>query len=79
MNKEMALIFAAALFAASASAAEADYSTLIGYRGESEDAPENTLPAYRIAADRGFGFECDVYLPKDVHEGNAEKILGVKI
>ena len=34
--------------------------TLISHRGESVDAPENTLPACRMAVDRGFGFECDV-------------------
>ena len=41
------------------------YDTLIAHRGESDDAPENTLPAYKMAVDRGFGFECDVYLSKD--------------
>ena len=40
-------------------------TTLISHRGESEDAPENTLPAYRMAVERGFGFECDVYLSLD--------------
>ena len=39
--------------------------TLISHRGESVDAPENTLPACKSAVDRGFGFECDVYLSKD--------------
>ena len=42
-----------------------DYDTLIAHRGESVDAPENTLPAYRTAVERGFGFECDIYLSKD--------------
>ena len=42
-----------------------DYDTLIAHRGESVDAPENTLPAYRTAVERGFGFECDIYLAKD--------------
>ena len=41
------------------------YDTLIAHRGESNDAPENTLPAYKMAVGRGFGFECDVYLSKD--------------
>lgn len=40
-------------------------TTLIAHRGESEDAPENTLPAYRMAVDRDFGFECDCYLSSD--------------
>ena len=39
--------------------------TLIAHRGESWDAPENTMPAYRLAVERGFGFECDLYLSKD--------------
>lgn len=38
---------------------------LIAHRGESIDAPENTLPAYKTAVERGFGFECDIYLSKD--------------
>ena len=46
-------------------AAEPAYDTLIAHRGESVDAPENTLPAYKMAVERGFGFECDVYLSKD--------------
>ena len=41
------------------------YDTLIAHRGESVDAPENTLPAYKTAVERGFGFECDIYLSKD--------------
>ena len=41
------------------------YDTLICHRGESKDAPENTMPAYRMAVDRGFGFECDIYLSAD--------------
>lgn len=57
------------LFAAVASvpamAAKPAYDTLISHRGESIDAPENTLPAFKMAVERGFGFECDVYLSKD--------------
>lgn len=40
-------------------------TTLIAHRGESEDVPENTLPAYKTAVQRGFGFECDCYLSTD--------------
>ncbi len=46
-------------------AAEPSYETLICHRGESVDAPENTLPAYKMAVERGFGFECDIYKSKD--------------
>ena len=41
---------------ASAFAAQVGYDTLIAHRGESNDAPENTLPAYKMAVERGFGF-----------------------
>ena len=56
---------AAMLVAGCATTAEPAYDTLIAHRGESKDAPENTLPAYRMAVDRGFGFECDIYLSSD--------------
>ena len=49
----------------SVAVAKPSYETLIAHRGESNDAPENTLPAYRMAVERGFGFECDVYLSSD--------------
>jgi len=58
-----AVLCAAPVFAVLA--AQVGYDTLIAHRGESNDAPENTLPAYRMAVERGFGFECDVYLSKD--------------
>ena len=56
---------AAAILAGCATVKEPAYDTLIAHRGESKDAPENTLPAYRTAVERGFGFECDIYLAKD--------------
>ncbi|MGN0853482.1 MAG: glycerophosphodiester phosphodiesterase family protein [Kiritimatiellia bacterium] len=61
--------------AGSAVAAQPAFDTFIAHRGESHDAPENTLPAYRMAVERGFGFECDVYLSADkrvftFHDGN---------
>ena len=55
----------AVTIAVSLEAAVPSHSTLISHRGESLDAPENTLPAYKTAVERGFGFECDVYLSKD--------------
>ena len=60
-------MFAAATAVAcqAATAAVPAYDTLIAHRGESIDAPENTLPAYKTAVERGFGFECDIYLSKD--------------
>jgi len=55
--------------------------TLIAHRGESYDAPENTLPAYRTAVERGFGFECDIYLSRDgrlftFHDWNLRRTTG---
>ena len=57
---------------------EPAYDTLISHRGESVDAPENTLPAYKMAVSRGFGFECDIYLSADkrlftFHDGNLNR------
>ena len=57
------------------------HDTLICHRGESQDAPENTLPAYRMAVERGFGFECDIYLSADkrlftFHDGNLKRTTG---
>ena len=56
-------------------------TTLIAHRGESEDVPENTLPAYRTAVERGFGFECDCYLSADrkvfmFHDANLSRTTG---
>ena len=40
-------------------------SQIVGHRGDSETAPENTLPALRIAVEQGFSYEADVYTTKD--------------
>lgn len=63
MKKLMGLAFLVA--AGSLFGAKPAYDTFISHRGESVDAPENTLPAYKMAVDRGFGFECDIYLSAD--------------
>jgi glycerophosphoryl diester phosphodiesterase len=59
------------------------YDTLIAHRGESYDAPENTMPAFKMAVDRGFGFECDIYLSADkklftFHDNNLNRTTGGK-
>ncbi|MCR5750796.1 MAG: hypothetical protein K6G91_02435 [Kiritimatiellae bacterium] len=79
--KNISACLAAAMSAFAAVAAEPSYETLICHRGESVDAPENTLPAYKTAVDRGFGFECDIYLSKDgrcftFHDGNLKRTTG---
>jgi len=81
MKKLIVLIGATGCFAFGASAATLAFNTLIAHRGESVDAPENTLPAYRTAVDRGFGFECDIYLSKDgrlftFHDRNLTRTTG---
>ena len=79
MNKMMLLAAVGAAFWAGCTTVQKPaYDTLICHRGESKDAPENTLPAYRMAVDRGFGFECDIYLSKDkrlftFHDGNLKR------
>ena len=73
---------AAVLVTGCVTTAEPDYDTLIAHRGESKDAPENTLPAYRMAVERGFGFECDIYLSSDkrvfsFHDTNLKRTTGI--
>ena len=64
-TKTLLALGAASILIGCATVKEPSYETLIAHRGESFDAPENTLPAYRTAVERGFGFECDIYLSKD--------------
>lgn len=83
MNKVL-LAFAAAGFAALSGCKTANvpaHDTLISHRGESVDAPENTMHAFRMAVERGFGFECDVYLSADkqvftFHDGDLSRTSG---
>lgn len=65
MNMKTFAFGCVALATAEGLAGVPSYTTLIAHRGESFDAPENTLPAYKTAVERGFGFECDIYLSKD--------------
>ena len=65
MRKLFFAVAAAGSLCGCATFREPAYDTLIAHRGESHDAPENTLPAYKTAVERGFGFECDIYLSKD--------------
>ena len=83
--KSLVLAVAAAAFTCSgyATLKKPAYDTLIAHRGESIDAPENTMPAFRTAVERGFGFECDIYLSADkklftFHDGNLKRTTGGK-
>ena len=57
---------------------------IIGHRGASHDAPENTLAAFRLAWERGAdGIEGDFYLSCDgrvvcIHDEDTERTAGVK-
>ena len=61
----LAALAAVACIALISQGAVPSLETFISHRGESKDVPENTLPAYKTAVARGFGFECDIYLSKD--------------
>ncbi len=54
---------------------------LIAHTGESQEAPGNTMEAFRLAVERGFGFECDLQLSKDgrvftFHDDDFKRITG---
>lgn len=54
--------------------------TIVAHRGASKDAPENTLPAFRLAWEQGAGaIEGDFHLTKDghivcLHDANTKKV-----
>lgn len=58
---------------------------LIAHRGESHDAPENTLAAFQLAWDRDVpAIELDVHLTKDgklicIHDADTERVSGRKV
>ena len=62
---------------------EAAAVEIIGHRGASFDAPENTLAAFRLAFEQGAdAVECDVYLTKDgkiavLHDKDTKRVAGV--
>ena len=43
-------------------------SLFLSHRGESDDAPENTIAAFKLAVDgKSDGIELDIHLTKDGH------------
>ena len=58
---------------------------LISHRGESLDAPENTMAAFRLAAERKTGgFECDIYRTADdeiavIHDATTTRTTGTNL
>lgn len=59
--------------------------TIVAHRGESHDAPENTMAAFRLAWERGCAiFELDVHLTADgqlavIHDGNTRRTTGIDL
>ena len=57
----------------------------LSHRGESDDAPENTVAAYRLAMDRDSdGIELDIRLTSDkylicVHDSDLKRVAGVPL
>ena len=74
-----------ALLLCGAAVCAAPQPRFISHRGESMIAPENTLAAFRAAAERGAdGFECDIYLTKDneivcLHDTTAKRTGGLDV
>lgn len=89
MKRRASFIWGGAVMAAiielGGGCATVEPSKLIAHRGESILAPENTVPAYKLAwANRGaFAVETDVYLSADkvlvcMHDENTQRTTGVE-
>ena len=53
-----------------------------GLHDNSSDAPENSIEAFKLAVERGYGIELDVQLTKDdipvvFHDANLKRVCGV--
>ena len=76
----LAMFVAMGIFASPAAA-----QVLIGHRGASHDAPENTIAAFKLALEQGAdGFEADFYLSSDgrvitLHDKDTERTAGKKL
>src|ERR1700750_495359 len=58
---------------------------IIGHRGASHDAPENTIASYKLAIEQGAdGFEGDYWLAADghildLHDADTKRVAGKKL
>ncbi len=72
----------AALLTLAFATSRSDAVEIIGHRGASHDAPENTLASFRLAwAQNADAAETDVYLSKDgeivvIHDANTRRVGG---
>ncbi|HEX5472074.1 MAG TPA: glycerophosphodiester phosphodiesterase family protein, partial [Lacipirellulaceae bacterium] len=61
--KTFSIPFAAVMVAMCALISQAPAQLIIGHRGASHDAPENTIASYKLALEQGAdGFEGDYWL-----------------
>ena len=66
MLKELLLSVVTPVLLLSSLQAATPMPMIVSHRGESKDAPENTMAAFRLAVQRGVGgMECDVYATTD--------------
>ncbi len=79
----MSILRSAAIFSFMCAVGSSAFGQLIiGHRGASHDAPENTLAAFQLAIEQGAdGFEADFHLLKDgrivcFHDEDTERIVG---
>jgi glycerophosphoryl diester phosphodiesterase len=76
------LLFVAALLTLAFATSQSDAVEIIGHRGASHDAPENTLAAFRLAwTQNADAAETDVYLSKDgeivvIHDATTQRVGG---
>lgn len=76
------LCYAAAFLTLALATSRSDAVEIIGHRGASEDAPENTLGSFRLAwTQNADAAETDVFLSKDgeivvIHDANTRRLGG---
>ena len=81
MNKMIA-VAAAICMAVTSAFADIAMPHIVSHRGESQDRPENTLAAFRLAFERGVdGVECDVFCTSDgvpviIHDSTTGRTAG---
>ena len=83
MLKELLLSVVTPVLLLSSLQAATPMPMIVSHRGESKDAPENTMAAFRLAVQRGVGgMECDVYATADgvpviMHDESMSRTTGV--
>ncbi len=79
------ILSAVSVFLCVVRVSSAENIRFISHRGESYDAPENTMAAFQLAVDRKTaGFECDVYLTSDneivcIHDATTTRTTGTNL